>query len=585
MNKLRSFLLSAIAMPVLLAAPQLRLSETAIGPVSIATGQNGPARTVEMTNAGDGTLNISLRSSATWAAATVGAPRLCSIFGASGATCTPINIALNTSSLAAGTYTAAITASDPNAVDAPQTITVTVAIGGTVPDNVTLFVTPDAGSTARQSFTSNSILEGAAATTSGGNWMRLAFEGSGSFSFVLPYAVVATNPGGLAEGSYIGTMRMSGSALPADNKTINVTMRVTSQPIMALNQNAFAMKAATGLPSVIANIVATNRGRGTLALTAPTVELQSPPLSAGTPWLRADLYASLNIVQLVADATNLGAGTYTAVVTINSNAANGPIRVPVSMEVSPRSAPIVTAGGVVNNATFTANDRLGKGVIAAVFGDQFLIGNPVAATALPLQTTMAGARVLVNDIPAPVYFVSYGQINFQIPYDAREGAGTVVVESNGQRSNRVAITIADRAPRLLRLGIGDYGIAVNGDGSYPLPRNAVPGVNTRPARVGEVIVIYAIGLGPTTPGVVSGAASPSSPLAAITPAPRMHMGALSIAENISYPTQFVGLTPGFVGLYQINVQIPPDVDRGPRVPMFLNLGNNVLSNTVELAIE
>jgi uncharacterized protein (TIGR03437 family) len=572
-------------MPVLFAAPQMRLSETAIGPVSIATGQNGPARTVEMTNAGDGSLNVTLRSSATWAAAPVGTPRLCSIFGAAGTTCTPINIALNTSSLAAGTYTAAITASDPNAVDAPQTITVTVVIGGAVPDNVTLFVTPDAGSTARQSFTSNSILEGAAATTNGGNWLRLAFEGSGSFSFVLPYAVVATNPGGLAEGSYNGTVRMSGSALPADNKTVNVTMRVTSQPIMALNQSSFTMKAATGLPSIIANIVATNRGRGTLALTAPTVELQTPPLSAGNPWLRADLYASLNIVQLVADATSLGAGTYTAVVTINSNAANGPIRVPVTLEVAARSAPVATAGGVVNNATFAANDRIGKGAIAAVFGEQFLIGNPVSATALPLQTTLGGVRVLVNDVPAPVYFVSYGQINFQIPYDARDGASTVVVESNGQRSNRVALNIANRAPRLLRLGIGDYGIAVNGDGSYPLPRNAVPGVNTRPARAGEVIVIYAIGLGPTTPGVASGVGSPTSPLAEITPRPTMHIGQLSIAEAITYPTQFVGLTPGFVGLYQINVQIPQAIERGPRVPMFLNMGNNILSNTVELAIE
>lgn len=585
MNKLCSFLLSAIALPLLQAAPQLRLSETAIGPVSIATGQDGPARVVEMTNAGDGSLSITLRSSATWASAAVGAPRLCSIFGTSGTTCTPINIALNTASLASGTYTAAITASDPNAVDAPQTITVTVVIGGAVPENVTLFVTPDAGSTARQTFTSNSILEGAAATTSGGSWLRLAFEGSGSFSFVLPYAVVATNPGGLAEGSYNGTMRMTGSALPADNKTVNVTMRVTSQPIMALNQNAFSLKAATGLPSVIANIVAANRGRGTLALSAPVVELQSPPLSAGTPWLRADLYASLNIVQLVADAANLGAGTYTAVVTINSNAVNGPVRIPVTMEVAARTAPTVAAGGVVNNATFAANDQLGKGVIAAVFGDQLLIGNPVAATALPLQTTMAGVRVLVNDVAAPVYYASYGQVNFQIPYDAREGAGTVVVESNGQRSNRVAVNIGNRAPRLLRLGIGDYGIAVNGDGSYPLPRNSVPGVNTRPARAGEVLVLYAIGLGPTTPGVASGAGSPTSPLAEITPRPTMHIGQLSIAEKFSYPTQFVGLTPGFVGLYQINVQIPQSIEKGPRVPMFLNIGNNVFSNTVELAIE
>ena len=48
---------------------------------------------------------------------------------------------------------------------------------------------------------------------------------------------------------------------------------------------------------------------------------------------------------------------------------------------------------------------------------------------------------------------------------------------------------------------------------------------------------------------------------------------------------FVGLTPGFVGLYQINVTIPATVEKGPNVPVFLNMGNNIFSNTVELAIE
>ena len=69
MKLMRSVLLSGFAATIMIAAPALRLSETTIGPVSIAAGQNGPTRSIEMTNAGDGTLNVSLRSSATWATA------------------------------------------------------------------------------------------------------------------------------------------------------------------------------------------------------------------------------------------------------------------------------------------------------------------------------------------------------------------------------------------------------------------------------------------------------------------------------------------------------------------------------------
>jgi uncharacterized protein (TIGR03437 family) len=220
-----------------------------------------------------------------------------------------------------------------------------------------------------------------------------------------------------------------------------------------------------------------------------------------------------------------------------------------------------------------------------VFGEQFIYSDPVAASSLPLGTTLGGVRVLVNGAPAPVYFVSYGQINFQIPYEATVGTATIVVEANGLRSNGVTVPIANRAPRMLRLGIGEYGIFVNQDGTFPLPRTSVLGAAGRPARVGDTLVMYAIGLGPTSPTVANGTAAPSNPLAVIAPMPVLQFGRTSISESDSTAPLFVGLTPGFVGLYQINVTIPATVEKGPNVPVFLNMGNNVFSNTVELAIE
>jgi len=565
---------------MLFAAPALRLSETTIGPVAIVAGQNGPTRSVEFTNAGDGTLNVTLRSSAAWATPTLGTARPCSIFGTGSGNCTPINIALNTSSLTRGTYTAAITVSDPNATDAPQTIVVTVAIGGTIPDSVTLFVSPDAGSRDSVRITTNGLLEGTPATTSGGSWLSLAFEGQGSFAFVLPYAVVARNPGGLAEGTYNGTLRVTSATQPVDNKTVNATMRVTSQPLLSLSSAAISLRGAAGAPTQIANLVGSNRGRGTLTFTAPTVAMTS-----GAGWLTADLVAGTNIVQVKALVGSLSPGAYEGSVTINSNAANGPVMVPVSFEVVAKGNPVLTSGGVVNNATFAGGDPLGRGTIAAVFGEQFVFGDAVGASLLPLGTMLAGVRVLVNNTAAPVYFASYGQINFQVPYEATVGTATVVVEANGLRSNGVTVPIANRAPRLLRLGVGNYGILVNQDGTFPLPRTSALGTAGRPARAGDTLVIYAIGLGPTTPAVGNGTAAPSSPLAVIDPQPVLQFGNISISQDDATTPLFVGLTPGFVGLYQINVTLPATVERGPNVSVFLDMGNNLFSNTVELAIE
>ena len=104
-----------------MAAPKLRLVDTTVGPATIAVGSNGPALTIEAYNAGDGNLNLSVSSNQTWAQATVGASRNCSQRVGS---CLPINFNLQTSTLAKGTYSAVVTVRDPNAQDAPQTITV-----------------------------------------------------------------------------------------------------------------------------------------------------------------------------------------------------------------------------------------------------------------------------------------------------------------------------------------------------------------------------------------------------------------------------------------------------------------------------
>jgi len=74
-----------------------------------------------------------------------------------------------------------------------------------------------------------------------------------------------------------------------------------------------------------------------------------------------------------------------------------------------------------------------------------------------------------------------------------------------------------------------------------------------PAAPGEYIVLYMTGLGATDVPVPTGQASPANPLARVLDVPVLTL------DEITVPTQFAGLTPGLVGLYQINIQVPTDL--------------------------
>src|SRR5260370_15170398 len=161
----------------LTAAPKLRLTQTAVGPFVIAQGSNGPA-TIQQPpcayNAGDGALSLKLTSSDTWLVPTLGAPTFCQ----SGPGSSLIQLGLQPSSLAKGSYTGFITVADPNALDSPQTIAVTVDIGGNVPDQLTFFTAP--GGFASTTFRASNNTIARSSTQSGGNSLSVARGNGGS---------------------------------------------------------------------------------------------------------------------------------------------------------------------------------------------------------------------------------------------------------------------------------------------------------------------------------------------------------------------------------------------------------------------
>ena len=208
----------------------------------------------------------------------------------------------------------------------------------------------------------------------------------------------------------------------------------------------------------------------------------------------------------------------------------------------------------VNAASFLAG--ICPGGLATIFGqDLSNINGIVEASTEPLPTELANVQVYVNDLPAPLFTVAYNgqedQINFQVPYETPTGplAAHIQVYNFG---NLVADFVTDsftEDPGIFAYGADNDAVAfLASDGSLIGPTN--------PAFPGDILVLYTTGLGPLTIDLVDGYGAPTNPLA-YTEDP---FDALVDGEPCTI--LFSGLAPGFVALYQINLQLPRDLPAG-----------------------
>jgi uncharacterized protein (TIGR03437 family) len=551
------------------AAPRLDLIQTSLT-VSVPAGTNpSGSSTLDTFNIGDGTLNLTATSSVPWLTATVGTSQVCGLRGQ----CYPVSIAFQTSALAAGAYTGVVSLSDPNAVDSPQNIYVTAQVGGDVPSNLVFYLAP--GGSTSTTFTTNGSVKTAVSGATSGNatWLTTSTSTNQASSDYVT-TVTATAGSSMAAAAYNGTVTVSSSSFAPDNKPISVTLNVTTQPIAQVSSSALSFNIVQATQAQTTPVAVINAGQGTLTVSGVT----ATAASSGT-WLSAATVSGG--ITVSADPTGLTPNTYTGTVTVASNAVNGNVVIPVQLVVVAQGPPVAAAGGVVNNGTFGSGESLAQGDIVAVFGSQFDFDAPQGATVLPLLTTMDGIQVLVNGIAAPVYYVSANQINFEIPIDASTangGGGTVQVVRNGTPGNLVYVDISPRVPRFIVYD-GGYGIITT-------PAGVLTGIPSNPVKAGDTIVIYALGLGPTSPPVDSGTASPGPPgLASVPGTTQVCFGAESPFFQAPCATAlFSGLTPNYVGLYQIDVTIPSGVTSGNST-MSLLLVDNVESTPVQLAVQ
>lgn len=228
-------------------------------------------------------------------------------------------------------------------------------------------------------------------------------------------------------------------------------------------------------------------------------------------------------------------------------------------EDNPRlAAPSYSIASIVNAAT-NRSGAIAPNTLVTIYGvglsyetraiqPDDLIGNQ-----LPARLPGSGVSVLVGTYTAHVLFASPNQVNVLIPNLLRAGKTKLQVVRDGQSGPDVEIRLSAAAPALFQ-----------SDATTPIVTRPDGSLVTResPANPGEIVILYATGLGPTDPQALYGEIPMAAAQLKEISAFQVWLGGVSLApEDVLY----AGVCPGFAGLYQVNLRLPASAPPNPEL--------------------
>jgi uncharacterized protein (TIGR03437 family) len=240
------------------------------------------------------------------------------------------------------------------------------------------------------------------------------------------------------------------------------------------------------------------------------------------------------------------------------------------------SAPVISSDGIVNAATLQPAIATGSAITlmgSNLSDGTYYLSSPSLPNRMGPTTVSAGGKQF------PLLYVSPTQINAVVPFDLAPSNYAINVSNGTRISNTAALPVSGFAP-----GVFTMNASGAGQGAIEQALTGALANAANPVSVGDVVAVYATGLGlvkPAFPPGESGDPGPSSPLAWL----------LGKTSNVnatvgSIPAQvwYAGLTPGIAGLFQVNITIPPGVAAGSDVPVVITIGQ-VSSPPVTIAVK
>jgi uncharacterized protein (TIGR03437 family) len=580
--------------------PAMALDTAGVLFQAVAGGGSTATSTVEILNIGDP------NSTVNWEATLVTGSNWLNLVSSSGTAtgATPgalvLGLAANATQLTPGPYYAIVKIADTNSMNSPQYVTAVLNLepssAAPSPDLAPaglFFTTPDGSAPAAQQVQVNTSSASAvnfnvaATTLDNGTWLN-ATPSSGTASGQNAGSIsVSVDPTFLNPGIYSGDVTVSIGSLV---ESVNVTFAVqpgASSGLMSRRPSRTLISRSSVSPSQMSS-------------SKPQVAGCSPTLLAITETGLANNFAvpaswpATLIVQLndncaapvtsgsvIASFSNGDAplnligdslGNYSAtwqpgkvnanlVVTLNATAGNlQPAQAKLYGGIAPNQTPPPTLylNGTVNNLNPVGGAALAPGTIAQVYGTG-LATSLVTTGAAPLPSLFDNTYALVGSTAAPLYALSSGQIDIEIPNEATATQQLPLVLSvNNALTLPQMLDIVPAAPGVLSYNDGPTPPYVQNGAHLVAQHSADFSLvsSSSPAKPGEYLVMYLVGLGATNPSVASGAATPPSPYHPVTLQPTVTVGGQS--ANVA----FAGLSPYFVGLYQINLQVPASATAG-----------------------
>ena len=238
-----------------------------------------------------------------------------------------------------------------------------------------------------------------------------------------------------------------------------------------------------------------------------------------------------------------------------------------------RVQPTIANGGIVDGASFTSSQAVAPGSYVSIFGTGLSDFSDYAETVnLPLAIDYAYVSFDVPSagisVPGHLTYVSPNQVNVQVPW-----------ELQGQTAAQVKVTIDYSNGNVVTLPLSDYspGIFVISGNAAALDESNTVVTSSHPVARGQVVQLFANGLGPVNNQPASGEQAPASPLTATTTPPEVTIGGQPATVIFS------GLAPGFAGLYQVNVTVPAGISAGAQ-PVVIKIGGHE-SKPVNLPVQ
>jgi len=495
---------------------------------------------------------------------------------ASGTQPATVNLVFNqsqVSALTAGPYYATVVLKSSTAANSPQSfevvLNVTPPTQQTTPNPVPgglLFLTQAGAATVPPqtvSIYTGSVTtvnyQASAATASGANWLSVSPTVGTTSAGSVGQGTITANPSGLKAGVYTGTVSYQFSATAV--RSVNVTLvvsNVASTPaaISGLHPNAVSACTATQIVPTSTGLVS-----NFAAPAAWPIEL-GVNLSddCGSPINNGRIVATFSngdppLILANTDATGDYVATWTPQRATNQIAVNSiataqglpSAKLQLAGAVTANNAPLLANSSIANFYNPVGGAPLAPGTLVQITG-QYLAAQTLANSQVPLPTSLGGTSVIIGGMQAPITSVSPNQINAQVPFELPAGQPyEVIVNANN------ALT----TPQSFQAGAASPGLSVLATGYVQAShQSGAPITETSPARPGEYIAVYLVGMGGTTIPVASGQPGPGSPFANTSIAPTVTL------NNENAPVVFSGLIPGLVGVYQVNLQLPSDAKNG-----------------------